>query len=175
MNAGKVALLGPVEIKTPFALSFSTVKLFIDCARCFYLDRRLGISRPAGFPFNLNSAVDALPKTKFDSYRKSNEPCPMMTEAGLRAAPHANPRLDSCRSNFRSVHAVHAVSNLEVYEAIDDLWRDPGTDEFMMVDYKSTSKNPDVGIDFVRERPVNSDGQRFTGEAYRVRSRSSDR
>jgi hypothetical protein len=44
----------------PFALSRSKVELFIDCPRCFYLDRRLGIGRPPGFPFNLNSAVDAL-------------------------------------------------------------------------------------------------------------------
>jgi hypothetical protein len=44
---------------TPFALSRSKVELFMDCPRCFYLDRRLGISRPPGFPFNLNPAVDA--------------------------------------------------------------------------------------------------------------------
>jgi len=50
----------------PFALSRSKVELFQDCPRCFYLDRRLGIARPPGFPFNLNSAVDALLKTEFD-------------------------------------------------------------------------------------------------------------
>ena len=54
----------------PFALSRSKVELYKDCPRCFYLDRRLGIARPAGFPFNLNSAVDALLKTEFDRYRK---------------------------------------------------------------------------------------------------------
>jgi len=31
----------------PFALSRSKVELFMDCPRCFYLDRRLGIARPA--------------------------------------------------------------------------------------------------------------------------------
>jgi hypothetical protein len=40
-----------------FPLSRTKVELFLDCPRCFYLDRRLGIGRPAGFPFNLNSAV----------------------------------------------------------------------------------------------------------------------
>ena len=54
---------------TPFALSRTKVELFMDCPRCFYLDRRLGIARPAGFPFNLNSAVDALLKREFDRYR----------------------------------------------------------------------------------------------------------
>ena len=46
----------------PFALSRSKVELFLDCARCFWLDRRRGVMRPSGPPFNLNSAVDQLLK-----------------------------------------------------------------------------------------------------------------
>ena len=57
------------ESDKPFALSRSKVELFMDCPRCFYLDRRLGIARPAGFPFNLNPAVDALLKTEFRGCR----------------------------------------------------------------------------------------------------------
>lgn len=49
---------------TPFPLSRTKVELFLDCPRCFYLDRCLGIARPSIPPFNLNSAVDALPKTE---------------------------------------------------------------------------------------------------------------
>lgn len=119
----------------------------MDCPRCFYLDRRLGISRPAGFPFNLNSAVDALLKNEFDTYRKAGEPHPLMVEAGLRAVPHLHAELDSWRNNFRGVRTVHAESNLEVFGAIDDLWRDLDNDELMVVDYKSTSKNSEVNID----------------------------
>jgi hypothetical protein len=50
----------------PFRISRSKVQLFLDCPRCFYLDVRLGIKRPPGFPFSLNSAVDALLKKEFD-------------------------------------------------------------------------------------------------------------
>jgi hypothetical protein len=50
----------------PFPLSRSKVELYLNCPRCFYLDRRLGIGRPSGPPFNLNSAVDALLKREFD-------------------------------------------------------------------------------------------------------------
>ena len=71
----------------PFRLSRSKVELFLSCPRCFYLDRRLGISRPASFPFNLNSAVDTLLKAEFDQYREAREPHPYMTEAGLDAIP----------------------------------------------------------------------------------------
>jgi hypothetical protein len=78
---------------TPFALSRSKVELFMDCPRCFYLDRRLGIARPAGFPFNLNSAVDALLKREFDRYRAEGVAHPMMTGGGVRAVPHAHPGL----------------------------------------------------------------------------------
>ena len=56
------AKLDHPDSATPFALSRSKVELFVDCPRCFYLDRRSGIARPPGFPFNLNSAVDALLK-----------------------------------------------------------------------------------------------------------------
>ena len=44
----------------PFKISRSKIDLFLQCPRCFYLDRKLGVARPPGFPFSLNSAVDAL-------------------------------------------------------------------------------------------------------------------
>jgi hypothetical protein len=40
----------------PFAVSRSKLDLFLECPRCFHLDRRLGVGRPPGFPFNLNTA-----------------------------------------------------------------------------------------------------------------------
>ena len=42
----------------PFKLSRSKVDNYINCKRCFYIDRRLGVGQPPGFPFNINSAVD---------------------------------------------------------------------------------------------------------------------
>jgi len=132
---------------TPFALSRSKVELFMDCPRCFYLDRRLGIARPAGFPFNLNSAVDALLKSEFDRYRAEQQPHPLMTEYGLSAVPHAHPQLEQWRNNFRGVRVRHPATNLELFGAIDDLWRDKSSDELIVVDYKSTSKSAEVTID----------------------------
>ncbi len=142
----KAKLFSP-ESTAPFALSRSKVELFMDCPRCFYLDRRLGIVRPAGFPFNLNSAVDALLKSEFDAYREAGEPHPLMIEAGLRAVPHSHSQLNSWRTNFKGVRTLHAASNLEVFGAIDDLWRDLDSGELMVVDYKATSKSTEVNID----------------------------
>lgn len=131
----------------PFPLSRSKVELFMDCPRCFYLDRRLGIGRPSGPPFNLNSAVDALLKREFDDYRARGAPHPLMAQAGLNAVPHAHPQLDTWRANFKGVRTLHERTNLELAGAIDDLWRDLGTGELMVADYKSTAKAGEVGIE----------------------------
>jgi len=131
----------------PFALSRSKVDLFMACPRCFYLDRRLGIARPPGFPFNLNSAVDALLKKEFDACRAKGEPHPLMTEAGLRAVPHAHPELDTWRSNFKGVRFEDRKTNLVLFGAIDDLWRDLESGGLIVVDYKATSKDAEVTLD----------------------------
>lgn len=49
-----------------FQLSRSRSELFMSCPKCFYIDRRSGVVRPPGFPFNLNSTVDAFLKKEFD-------------------------------------------------------------------------------------------------------------
>ena len=132
---------------TPFALSRSKVELFMGCPRCFYLDRRLGIARPPGFPFNLNSAVDALLKREFDRYRAEGTAHPLMSEASINAVPHAHPDLENWRNNFRGVRTLHAPTNLELFGAIDDLWRENDSGELIVVDYKATSKSTEVNLD----------------------------
>jgi hypothetical protein len=131
----------------PFALSRSGVALFQECPRCFYLDRRLGIARPAGFPFNLNSAVDGLLKKEFDTFRAKGEPHPYMREAGLNAVPHPHPELATWRSNFKGIRFEDKKLGLVLFGAIDDLWRDLDTDELLVVDYKATSKAAEVTLD----------------------------
>ncbi len=130
----------------PFPLSRTKVELFLDCPRCFYLDRRLGVGRPAGFPFNLNSAVDELLKREFDRHRAAGTAHPLMKGARINAVPHAHPQLETWRANFKGVRTVHEATSFTLSGAIDDLWRDLGTDELMVVDYKSTSKAGEVGI-----------------------------
>ena len=131
----------------PFALSRSKVDLFVECPRCFYLDRRLGIGRPPGFPFNLNTAVDALLKKEFDAYRAKGEPHPFMTTAGLNAVPHPHPQLERWRTNFTGVRTLHVGTGLELFGAIDDLWRDLDSGELIVADYKATSKDAEVTLD----------------------------
>jgi len=131
----------------PFPLSRSKVELYLNCPRCFYLDRRLGIGRPSGPPFNLNSAVDALLKREFDDYRAQGAPHPLMTGAGINAVPHPHRELETWRNNFKGVRTLHERTNLELFGAIDDLWRDIGSGELIVADYKATSKAAEVTID----------------------------
>ncbi len=103
----------------PFPLSRSKVDLFLSCPRCFYLDRRLGIARPPGFPFNLNSAVDTLLKNEFDEYRRREEMHPLMVENDVDAIPFIHADLDTWRNNFKGVRVLHEPTGFEVFGAID--------------------------------------------------------
>ena len=132
---------------TPFRISRSKVDLFLNCPCCFYLDVRLGVKRPPGFPFNLNSAVDALLKKEFDHYRAENLPHPYMISAGINAIPYQNAELDTWRSNFKGVSFVHQATNFETFGAVDDIWLDLDTKEMIVVDYKATSKADAVSLD----------------------------
>lgn len=127
----------------PFKLSRSGLELFHDCPRCFYLDKRLGIGRPRGFPFNINSAVDALLKREFDFHRERGEPHPLMTAAGIDAVPFSHPDLAKWRHNFTGIRHHHAATGLLVYGAVDDLWQAPGG-ELIVVDYKATAKRDEI-------------------------------
>jgi len=134
-------------LKDHYRISRTKVDLFITCPRCFYLDVRLGIKRPPGFPFSLNSAVDTLLKAEFDQYRKEQLPHPYITKTGLNAVPYSHPKLDIWRNNFKGVSFVHEETGFEVFGAVDDLWIDLLTQEIIVVDYKATSKLSGVSID----------------------------
>lgn len=127
----------------PFKISRSKIDLFMECPRCFYLDRALGTGRPPGYPFNLNSAVDHLLKQEFDAHRIGDKQHPLIEKYGLDVRPVAHENLDDWRNNFVGVQYLHKPTNLLIFGAIDDLWIDTN-DHYIVVDYKSTSKNEKI-------------------------------
>ncbi len=132
----------PVSDK-PFKISRSKIDRFIECPRCFYIDRRLGTDRPPGFPFNLNSAVDSLLKSEFDAHRIAGTPHPLQRTYGLDVVPAARAEMDVWRQNFKGVQYHHEPTNLIITGAIDDLWVDR-SGEYIVVDYKATAKKEPV-------------------------------
>jgi len=140
--------LGLYENKTgkAFKISRSKIDLFIQCQKCFYLDRVLGIGRPPGFPFSLNSAVDKLLKKEFDIHRAEHTTHPLMKAYGLDAIPFKHPKMNEWRENFRGITYLDPGTNLLITGAVDDVWIKPNG-ELIIVDYKSTSKESEVNLD----------------------------
>jgi len=128
-----------------FKISRSKIDLFIDCPQCFYLDRKLGVSRPSGPPFTLNSAVDHLLKKEFDIHRAKNKAHPLMSEYKIKAVPFSHKNLNDWRNNFKGIQYHHPESNFLIFGAIDDVWINDSK-ELHIVDYKATSKAGEVEL-----------------------------
>ena len=142
-NAIRTKGLYVPESTEPFKISRSKIELFLECPKCFYLDRRLGVSRPPGFPFALNSAVDKLLKQEFDIHRANGTKHPLIEKYGVDAVPIAHENLDKWRHNFTGIQYLHEKTNFLVFGAIDDLWQN-SKGEYIVVDYKSTSKEEKI-------------------------------
>jgi CRISPR/Cas system-associated exonuclease Cas4 (RecB family) len=130
----------------PFRLSRSKIDLFLNCQRCFYLDRKLGVSQPPGFPFSLNSAVDKLLKKEFDILRNIGEAHPLMKKFGIDAIPLKHENLDEWRDPFKGITYTDKNTNFIITGGVDDVWINPQK-EFIIVDYKATAKDEEVNLD----------------------------
>lgn len=130
-----------------FRLSRGKIDNFITCPRCFYLDRRLGVAQPPGYPFSLNSAVDKLLKKEFDIHRAKGTKHPLMEKYGINAVPLAHEKIDEWRDSLRGGITVRVDStNVVITGGVDDMWVTP-TGEYIVVDYKATSKEQEVTLD----------------------------
>jgi hypothetical protein len=135
------------EDAEPFRLSRSKIDLFIECPRCFYFDRRLGVGRPPGFPFSLNSAVDFLLKKEFDIHRAAQTRHPIAEAYGVDAIPFKHEKIDEWRDALhKGVESLHESTNFFVTGGVDDVWVNP-SGELIVVDYKATSKAGEVSLD----------------------------
>ena len=130
-----------------FRLSRSKIDLFLNCPRCFYLDRKLGVAQPPGYPFSLNSAVDKLLKKEFDLHRANKTPHPLMKTYGIDAVPLAHEKIDEWRDSLRAgITFKIDGENVVITGGVDDVWVNPDG-EFIIVDYKATSKDAEVTLD----------------------------
>ncbi len=133
--------------KELFRLSRSKIDLYLNCPRCFYLDRKLGVAQPPGYPFSLNSAVDKLLKKEFDIHRANGTPHPLMKHYGVDAIPMAHEKLDEWRDALGGgITFPVDNTNVIITGGIDDIWINPKK-ELIIVDYKATSKEEEVTLD----------------------------
>lgn len=130
-----------------FRISRSKIDMFLNCPRCFYLDRKLGVAQPPGYPFSLNSAVDKLLKKEFDIHRANGTTHPLMKAYGIDAVPLSHEKIDEWRDSLRAgITFKIDDENVVITGGVDDVWVKPDG-EFIIVDYKATSKEEEVTLD----------------------------
>ena len=84
IRKGSIYKRGSNEI---FKISRSKFSSFLDCKRCFYLDRVKGLKDPGMPGWSLNVAVDMLLKKEFDLFREQKKPHPIFKKHNLNFIP----------------------------------------------------------------------------------------
>ena len=135
--------------KELFAVSRSRIDRFLECPRCFYLDRRLGLDRPRMPGFSLNNAVDALLKKEFDILREKGHVHDLMKEYRIDLIPLQHKDLPIWRDDiYKYVGAtvLHKPTNLKIQGIVDDIWVDK-SEVLYIVDYKATSTRQEISLE----------------------------
>jgi len=106
----------------PITLSPSSLRLFIDCPRCFWLERVKKIKRPSGpFP-SLPNGMDKVLKEHFDKHRKSGKP-PEELDGKFKGHLYQDlKKLDIWRNNFKGLQYPDPKTGIILRGALDDLF-----------------------------------------------------
>ncbi len=135
-------------------LSRSSLKLFQDCPRCFWLDLHHKIKRPPSFPYTLSSAVDFLVKQEFDKYRREGTLPPVLARHRVDAKLFNGPELPVWRENFKGVQFFDEDLNAMLYGAVDDVLQF-SDGSLAVVDYKSSgSREIRIYDDYQRQMDI---------------------
>ena len=131
--------------KDVFKISRSKFSNFMDCKRCFYLDRVKGLQEPGMPGWALNTTVDDLLKKEFDYYRKKKEPHPIFYEYNLNYIPFDHENIDTWRNSLTGgISYLDADTNIILQGGIDDVWLNLDTQEIIVCDYKAQSTSYEV-------------------------------
>jgi len=102
-----------------YKLSPSTLNLFIDCPRCFWLQFNKGIKRPSGIFPSLPSGMDAILKKYFDKFMKEGKLPPELK--GLKVKLFDDEALlKEWRSNFKGIQYEDKKGNI-LRGAVDNI------------------------------------------------------
>ena len=125
-----------------FKISRSKFSSFLDCKRCFYLDRVKGLKDPGMPGWSLNVAVDELLKKEFDLLRNQKKPHPIFKKYNLNFIPFQHNKMNHWRNSLiGGVSYLDQDTNLEIHGGVDDIWQDTRDDRLVIADYKSQANN----------------------------------
>ncbi len=120
----------------PFKLSPSTLSLFSECPRCFWLAFRKDVKRPAGIFPSLPSGMDSVLKQHFDSYMEKGELPPELKgiDDGTISLFDDAEKLKVWRSNFKGIQWKDENGNI-LKGAIDNLLKKG--EKLIVLDFKT--------------------------------------
>lgn len=141
-------------LNTAFKISRSKLSDFLDCPRCFYLDRVKGLQSPSMPGWSLNSTVDELLKKEFDHYRGKKEPHPIFIESKLSFIPFQHEDIDHWRNSLKGgISYEDKQTNLIIHGGVDDIWFDTQNEELVVADYKAQSSSAPLETESYLESP----------------------
>ena len=128
-----------------FKISRSKFSNFMDCKRCFYLDRVKGLKEPGTPGWALNTTVDDLLKKEFDYYRYKKKPHPIFKDYNLNFIPFSHKDIDIWRNSLSGgISYLDKDTNIILQGGIDDVWFDLDNQEIVVADYKAQSTSYEV-------------------------------
>ena len=128
-----------------FKISRSKFSNFLECKRCFYLERVKGLKDPSMPGWSLNSAVDDLLKKEFDEFRKKETPHTFVEKNKLNLIPFKHEKMDHWRNALTGgISFLDKNTNIVLHGGVDDIWFDPDKKELVVVDYKAQSNSAPV-------------------------------
>ena len=120
----------------PYALSPSTLNLFNECKRCFWLQFNKQIKRPDTIFPSLPSGMDNILKTHFDSFMEKGQLPPELCNSECKDLKLFNDKelLKAWRSNFKGIKAEDKEGNI-LRGAVDNILTK--RDKLIVLDYKT--------------------------------------
>jgi len=118
-------------------LSPSTLNLFLECSKCFWLEQVQGIHRPRGIFPSLPGGMDNLIKKYFDKYRLQGK-LPPEIDGKVDGVLLADLELLNKWRSWRTGLVYKDVETGAILSgALDDLLVNPGKQVYMPFDYKT--------------------------------------
>ena len=119
-----------------FKLSPSALNIFLNCPRCFWLDRNKDIKRPRGIFPSLPGGMDLVIKTYFDKYRVKNEMPPEVKDR-LPGKLFSNMKILEKWRSWKQTDLIYGDKSIEatLSGALDDCLIEDGC--YIPLDYKT--------------------------------------
>ncbi len=106
----------------PISLSPSSISLFLECPRCFWLDKVKGKKRPSGIFPSLPNGMDRILKEHFDKHRVEGS-LPEELEGHCRGRLYPDQKkLDEFRARYKGLKYEDKETGFSLNGLLDDLF-----------------------------------------------------